>query len=421
MKKSLKILIFDGTLKTTSFINRLAGGLAMQHEVYILGFNMALNHKISGVNYKPLGGSQDNLSFALYSIKYALSTRSLWKIFSTIKKLFKGQKRQLQEQNLHFVLNEIAPDIIHLQWPSVLPWFEEVLIQQEIPILLSQRGFHNNVRPFVDQENFEYLHKWYPKIAGFHSVSSAIAANGDKIWNGHGKINKVVYTGLPLKEFPFSKKYKETKPLRLLSVGRPHWVKGYDYALECCKILRERDICFHYSIIGGAGKEELLFLISDLGLEECVSLEPRLPYPEVCKRMQEASLLLLPSVEEGLPNVIVEAMALGLPVISTNCGGVPELIDDGVEGWIVPLRDPEAMGNAIVSFSHLSIERINQVRKAARKKVEMQHNVEEMVRGMEELYYEMLSTTKGTEKVGSRGGEGVSRRGEGVSRRGRRV
>lgn len=386
----LRIIIFDGTLKTTTFINRLAKGLATQHHVYILGFNEELPEKIKGVHYRPLGGNQNNFRFVITSFKYALKSGSIRKIFSTIKKLLKGKKRQLQEQNLRFVLHEISPDIIHLQWPSVIRWFEKVLTEQKIPVVLSQRGFHNNVRPFVDRENFEYLQHWYPKITGFHSVSKAIAINGDKIWQSPDKIDRVIYTGIALEDFPFSQEYSVAVPLKILSIGRAHWIKAYEYALQTCKILKERNISFHYNIIGGAGDEELQFLIADLNLEECVSLEGRLPQTEIYKRMHEASLFLLPSIEEGLPNVCVEAMALGLPVLITNCGGVPELIEDGVEGWVVPMRDAEAMAKEIIKFSKLSLKEVEKIRLAARKKVELQHSEEGMVKGMEGLYREVL-------------------------------
>jgi len=387
---SLKIILFDGSFQTTPFINRLAKGLTIRHEVYILGFNEKLSDKIQGVHYIPLGSNQNKFRFAMTSLEYALKSGSKKRIVSTFKNLFKGEKRKLQEENLRFVLNKISPDIIHLQWPSVISWFEEVLEERKIPVVLSQRGFHINVRPFVHSENFDYLQKWYPKIAGFHSVSKAIAATGDKIYQSPDKIDHVVYTGLSLEEFPFSREYRCDIPLQILSVGRPHWIKGYDYALRACSLLRERGVAFQYRIIGGAGEEELQFLIADFGLEDCVFLEDRLPQEKVYQRMQEASLLQMPSIEEGLPNVVVEAMALGLPVLSSNCGGVPELITDGVEGWVVPIRNPEAMAGGVVDFSKLSLRRINEVRKAARKKVEWQHSVEGMINGMEELYREVL-------------------------------
>lgn len=385
---SLKILLLDGSFKTTAFINRLAEGLANDHEVYIFGFNEKLSQKLKNVNYIPLGSNQNVVRFILISLGYAVQTPLIF--FPTLINLIKGNRQKLQQQNLRFALDKLKPDLIHLQWPSVIPWFEEVLKQQEIPVVLSQRGFHSNVRPFVDEDNFKYLQKWYPKIAGFHSVSKAISVNGDKIWNAPEKIDKVIYTGLPLKAFPFSNNHNQNSLLQLLSVGRTHWKKGYDYALQSCRILMDRNIDFHYTIIGAPNEEELQFLISDLGLEDYVSLLDRQCQVVVYKSMQKASLLLLPSVEEGLPNVVVEAMALGLPVISTDCGGVPELIDDGEEGWIVPIRDSEAMAEAVITFTKLPLKDIEVLRLAARKKVEFQHSDEEMVRGMEGLYREVL-------------------------------
>lgn len=396
----LKILLFDGSFKTTPFINRLAKGLAARHQVHIAGFNEEVAYKIPRISYLPLGSNQNKFRFASTSLGYALRAGSTRKIFLTIKSLLKGERQKLQEQNLRFALKKINPDIIHLQWPSVIPWFEEVLEKQEIPVVLSQRGFHNNVRPFVDMENYEYLQKWYRKISGFHSVSKAIAANGDKIWQSPDKIDRVVYTGLDLERFSFSQGYKRATPIKMLSVGRAHWVKGYDYALQACRILKEQNRSFHYDIMGATGDEELQFLVADLGLEDFVSLRHRVSQTEVVKMMEEASLLLLPSVEEGVPNVVVEAMAVGLPVLSTDCGGVPELIEDGVSGWMVPTRDPVAMAEKVISFGKLSQEEIEEVRMAGRRKVEVQHSEENMISGMEELYWEIISTRAGGSRRG---------------------
>lgn len=387
----LKIIIFDGSFKTTPFINRLLKGLALKHHIYILGFNEKISQPITGITYVSLGSNQSKLKFTVTTLSRLLQSKKFNLLFPTLKKLIKGKRQALQQQNLDLALKNISPDIIHLQWPSVIPWFEVVLLKQEVPIILSQRGFHNNVRPFVDEANFEYLKKWYPKMAGFHSVSKAIAANGDKIWNSPAKIDKVIYTGLPLQEILFSEKYIRSNPLKLLSVGRTHWKKGYDYALRSCKFLRDKDIPFQYTIIGGAGDEELQFLVDNLGLNNYVILQRRKPQPEVFNLMQEASLLLMPSLEEGIPNVVVEAMAIGLPVISTDCGGVPELITKDKDGWLVPTRNPQALAGAIEDFLGLSLNKIEEVRLAARKKVEQQHNEEQMVKGMEDLYYEVLS------------------------------
>jgi len=388
--KPLKIIIFDGSFKTTPFINRLVKGLVAKHHVYILGFNEKIAQPIHGVRYVSLGSNQNKVRLAATSITHVFRSKKIHLLFPTLKILLQGKRQVLQQQNLELSLENIIPDVIHLQWPSVIPWFEEILLKQKFPVVLSQRGFHSNVRPFVDNENFEYLKKWFPRIAGFHSVSKAIAANGDKIFSSPEKIDQIIFTGLPLKEIPFTEEYIRFTQLKIISIGRAHWIKGYDYALQCCKLLKESKVPFSYTIIGGAGDEELQFLIDNLGLKDCVVLEKRKQQKEIFKLMREASVLLMPSLEEGIPNVVVEAMAIGLPVISTDCGGITDLIDNGKEGWIVPKRDPQGMAKMIIDFLNLPKAEMENVHLRARQKIEVQHTVEKMVEDMEELYETVL-------------------------------
>jgi colanic acid/amylovoran biosynthesis glycosyltransferase len=392
VSKVLKIIIFDGSFKTTPFINRLADGLSVTHSVYILGFNENIPSKIKNVHYVSLGSNQNKLNFIITTLRLLFNTRKPKLLFPTLKILLQGKRQKIQKQNLVFALNHISPDIIHLQWPSVIPWFEDVLLEQKIPVVLSQRGFHSNVRPFVDGENFDYLKKWYPKMTGFHSVSKAISANGDKIFQAPDKIDKVVYTGIPIPEIPYSKKYVSSKPLKILSIGRAHWIKGYEYALQSCAILKEKKISFSYTIVGASTNEELQFMVTDLGLSEYVILTGKFSQKEVFSLMESSSLLLMPSLEEGIANVVVEAMAVGLPVLSTDCGGMEEVIQNGLNGWIVPSRNPNAMAQAIVDFINKSNKEIETIRFSARQKIEIQHSEEKMVNDMIHLYNEAVNS-----------------------------
>jgi colanic acid/amylovoran biosynthesis glycosyltransferase len=174
-------------------------------------------------------------------------------------------------------------------------------------------------------------------------------------------------------------------------VGRPHWKKGYDYALKACAKLDQQGIDFKYTIIGAAGDEELLFLIDDLGLQDHVTLTDKLPQAKVFELMQKSDLLLLPSLEEGIANVAVEAMALGCPVISTDCGGMQELITHDEEGWIVTARDLEAMSNQIFEFSQMDVDEVSRIKKQARLKVEEQHGEKKMVSNMNLLYQKVCN------------------------------
>lgn len=382
----MKIILFDGSFKTTTFINRLARGLALQHDVYILGFNEVLLKPVKGVQYVPLGSNQSTFRFIKTSLYWGFKQQGVLGILKMCFAFLNTSRKTLQQRNLGAALAHIKPDVIHIQWPSVLPWFEKVLENQTYPVVLSQRGFHINVRPFINQENLNYLQKWYPIIAGFHSVSKAISKVGDSLWSSTKKIDHVVYSGFDLKELPFSPSIKQKEIIEIISVGRTHWKKGYTDAIQALAILKEKGITFSYTLIGASGDEELMYLIDHFSLQNEVFLSPKITQTEVYQAMLDSSLFLLPSIEEGLPNVVVEAMFLGVPVISTNCGGVPELITDGVEGWLVPTRNPKAMADAIEHFVTLSTATIEKVTLAARKKVEVQHHEQQMCLEMEALY-----------------------------------
>ncbi len=387
MPKSLKIIIFDGSFKTTPFINRLLEGLVHnQHKVYVLGFNEALTTKIAQVNYVPLGSNQNKWRLIVTTLKLYWTNKNKASVCQALGNLIKGKRTDIQKQNVQFAINKIKPDVIHAQWTSVLPWLEEILEAQKIPVILSQRGYHSNIRPFVNQDNFNYLKHWYPKIAGFHSVSKAISKKGDDIYKATDKKNHVVYTGIDFEKLPFNKSLPTTKTLEVISVGRAHWIKGYDNALQSCQLLKEQDIDFKYTIIGAAGDEELQFLRHDLGLENHVNLIGRLPQEDVFKRMQNANVLVVSSIAEGVPNVVVEAMALGVPVISTACGGVEELIENNTNGWLVPTRNPKALAEALIKFNQLPKSTIENIRISAHKKVEAQHSETKMIADMEALY-----------------------------------
>lgn len=393
MSKPLHIVIFDGSLATTTFISRLAHGLASDHTVSFIGFGGKPKTRSSGIAYYDIGTSEKPITLFLLSLQYAFQLvfkkGNIGMLFKTLARIVTNQKDALKQQNLNSVLAMLQPDMFHVQWPSLLPWCEAVIENNAIKVVLSQRGYQHNVRPFVANENMTYLKNVYPKIDGFHSVSNAMTQVGDAIYNAPHKIDRVVYSGFDFTLLPFQKTYKKNSTLQMLSVGRPHWVKGYPYALQACKLLKEHGVPFKYTIIGASQNEELRYLVSAYGLDEYVVLTQRIPQKDVYEQMQSSDVLLLPSLKEGLPNVVVESMALGLPVIATDCGGVSELLND-FTGWTIPTRDPEALAAAVQEFTKTTDAHIMEQRINARQKVEQQHGIAAMLAGMEGLYREVV-------------------------------
>ncbi|EDM42966.1 hypothetical protein SCB49_01642 [unidentified eubacterium SCB49] len=394
MNKGIKIVIFDGSLNPTTFINRLAMGLSQQHNVLIVGFGSSKFKKLEGIQYVSLGNNRSLVSMTLKSLTIALGL--LFKkgdvkaVFSVFRWSVSRDIFALKKFNFNTKIADIAPAILHVQWPSLLPLIASQLKNKQVKVIVSQRGYQINVRPFVNSENKTYLQKMYPQIDGFHSVSKAISEKGDLIYNQTSKIDHVVYSGFNMDALPFQESYNPTQPLKIITVGRPHWIKGNQYALKALQLLKQKGIDFIYEIVGVTTNEELLYLIHAYGLTEQVILTSRVTQDIVYKKMKEASLFLLSSLEEGLPNVLVEAMALGVPVISTDCGGVKELVEEGT-GIVVPKRDAAAMAAAIIAFSEMPTAVINKQRKAARHKVAQQHTAKKMITGMESLYAECLN------------------------------
>ncbi|MDX1462865.1 MAG: colanic acid biosynthesis protein, partial [Marinirhabdus sp.] len=160
-KKRLHITIFDGSLKTTTFINRLIEGLSTHHEVYVFGFTENLQHAIPGVRYVALGSAAAKLRLmqlgVVFAFKALFTLGSLSLFLKSLALLIRFRKKALQQHHFNIAIALHRPDILHVQWPSLLPWCESALQDPAVRVVLSQRGYQNNVRPFLDEANKNYL------------------------------------------------------------------------------------------------------------------------------------------------------------------------------------------------------------------------------------------------------------------------
>ncbi len=164
-----------------------------------------------------------------------------------------------------------------------------------------------------------------------------------------------VYNGIDVGKFrPASRQARGDGPLKILSVGRYVEKKGFGYLMEACRLLADKGVPFHCEIVGeGPMQEELEARIAALRLEGKVVLAGPRSQAELIPLFASSDLFVLPCVREteggmdNLPTVIMEAMAAGLPVLSTNVAGVPEMIVDGRSGWIVPEKAPIALAETI--------------------------------------------------------------------------
>src|SRR6266576_820953 len=166
-----------------------------------------------------------------------------------------------------------------------------------------------------------------------------------------------IYNGLDLAEFGRAD-FSSTPPL-IVAIGRLIAKKGFANLIRACALLVERGRSFRCEIFGeGSLENQLRGQIEELGLNELVQLPGAKPQHELREHLARASAFALPSVPEpeggmdNLPTVIMEAMATGLPVVSTRIGGIPEMVIDNETGFLVSPGDLVALADAIEKMTN---------------------------------------------------------------------
>jgi glycosyl transferase family 1 len=159
-------------------------------------------------------------------------------------------------------------------------------------------------------------------------------------------------------------------PLRLLWVGRVENVKGLPVLLEAVSRLRSGGRAVHLELVGGGDPdvmESLRAMVSRLSLQGAVELTGPVPHgPELFARYRGSDVFVIPSLSEGMPKVVPEALAHGLPVVGTCVGSLPQLIDERI-GMVVAPGDPDALADAILQLFE-DPERLAKMSRVARER-----------------------------------------------------
>ncbi len=185
---------------------------------------------------------------------------------------------------------------------------------------------------------------------------------------GSAEKTRVIHCGVDNAKFAYRPSPtafdRKDGPFKIVCTGTLHEVKGQTYLIDACRALRDRHLDFECHFIGdGPDRKMLQSLADDFGLSASVVLHGRLPQQEVAAHLQSADVLVAPSVptkcgrREGIPVVLMEAMASGVPVIASDLSGIPELVDHGRSGLLTPPRDAEKLSEALLQLYHDSVLR----------------------------------------------------------------
>ena len=174
---------------------------------------------------------------------------------------------------------------------------------------------------------------------------------------------------------------------RLLCVGRLCADKGQTLLIEAIAKLRAQGVELHLELIGdGPTRGEVEAAITRYGLEKSVTLSGWKSSEEIACALRSALVFVLPSFAEGLPVVIMEALAMGRPVIATYVAGNPELVHPGENGWLVPAGDVEALAAAIREALNTPIARLMEMGACGRKAVLDRHDIRKEATKLRNLF-----------------------------------
>lgn len=216
---------------------------------------------------------------------------------------------------------------------------------------------------------------------------------------------RVHRSGIDLASLEYAERLRPADgPARLLTIARLVEKKGVEFAIRAVARLKEAGRRVVYTVVGdGPQRLKLEGLVDDLGLRDSVRFAGALNHGDVLTFLKESHVFLAPSItasdgdQEGIPNALKEAMAIGLPVVSTLHSGIPELVEDGVSGFLVPERDTEALADRLaVLVDHP--DTWADLSRAGRRQIEADYDVRVLNSRLVEIYRELLAGEPGPAK-----------------------
>ena len=263
---------------------------------------------------------EEGIKILSLNAKFKCNPLIIWRVISIIKK----EKPQILHSFL-FHANFLGRVIGKLR---------------NVPIIIS--SIHNEYFGGILREK---LLKWTDRFCNITTIVSKGAAERmiDLKVVSKNKL-KVIYNGIDLENFPFRKLEARTKIRKelnieenkkiLISVGRLHEAKGCPYLIKAMKILKEKYPHILLIVLGeGPEGKKIEEQIKELKLEKNILLLGQ--KENISEYLNASDVFVMPSLWEGLPIALLEAMACGLPVVATRVGGVPEVVEDGKSSFLV--------------------------------------------------------------------------------------
>jgi glycosyltransferase involved in cell wall biosynthesis len=285
----------------------------------------------------------------------------------------------------HLPFLRLASDVVHFEFTGLATMYPLVPELLGAPSVVSCRGSELNLLAERPPSEVETFRQALLRASAIHCVSQDMAA---KVSSSVGRTAGVHVNrpAVPVESIAARTVYAHDRPPTIVAVGRLVWIKGFDHLLAALARLKRSGVAFRARIIGdGPLFSPLRYSIADLGLAPEVTLTGPLAPEAVLAELAAADVYALTSHEEGISNGALEAMAAGLPVVTTRAGGMAEVVRDGREGFVVHTRDLEALAARLGELLGDAALR-ERMGRAARRRAEQELSLERQATIFEQLY-----------------------------------
>jgi glycosyltransferase involved in cell wall biosynthesis len=317
-----------------------------------------------------------------------------WAYFPELRGQIRHQARlHVAREHLDQQVVDLQPDIVHFGYGTLAHGRTHIGQVAGCRTVTSFRGYDLNSFRLEDDACYDDV--WATTDA-VHAVSEAIWQRAQERGCPPDREHRVITDAVDPSWFTPPAERDELvgtseRPLRILSVGRLHWKKGHDQALAAVRDLVDRGIEVEFRLVGeGEHREPTQFAIADLGLLDRAELLGARTAEEVRDLLAWADVLVHPSLTEAFGVAAIEAQAMGIPVVCSDAGGLPENVADGVSGFVVGRRDPVAIADRLAELAGDAALR-RRMGRAARRRAETTLSDEHQLDRFEELYHDLLS------------------------------
>lgn len=356
--------------------------------------HFSATHSIIYLSVTESATSTAQFHVELVPFEEALITRKLkWKLWQLdLRCRFENKtfKKELARQ-----ISAFKPDIIHCHFA-----YEALMLadnfDNSLPVIFHFHGY--DASQMLRKRSYIERLKHYAGLPNYHfiycskNIEEKLSKAGIRNASSH-----VLYYGIDLDYFQFQQHPLPKEPLTFLHVSRLQEKKGMEYSLRAFeKVLRSGKVAvpMRFVVVGeGELKTALMVLCNSLRIEQYVEFTGMCTNAQVKDHLSRAHVFVHHSItaangdQEGIPNAIMEAMAIGMPVLSSYHSGIHELVDDGIHGYLSPEKDVDDIADKMIKISEWKEFRL----RACRQRIENRFNKTKHIAQLEAIYQKIIA------------------------------